>query len=225
MWLTPENSTDTLEYFYVRRIQDADTLQNTSDVPFRFLPCMVAGLSYYLSIKRAPERTQLLKSVYEEEFQRAAAEDEDKVALTLTPDIKYLVSDGTICYEQKLLWYIRQIWVSLSFTRHEKEWNGLFVGKDEFEPKHPQIDLRVKTADAEAIKDARPDREEPSVSVILPHNPFKTGSGGSSPTTVTTEQVMEDLLQAQFVLEMCHLLMVYQVLLYKVHLALQFNLW
>ena len=38
-----------------------------------------------------------------------------------------------------------------------KEWNGLFVGKDEFEPKHPQIDLRVKTADAEAIKDARPD--------------------------------------------------------------------
>ena len=88
--LLPENSTDTLEYFYVRRIQDADTLQNTSDVPFRFLPCMVAGLSYYLSIKRAPERTQLLKSVYEEEFQRAAAEDEDKVALTLTPDIKYL---------------------------------------------------------------------------------------------------------------------------------------
>ena len=63
LWPTPENSTDTLEYFYVRRIQDADTLQNTSDVPFRFLPCMVAGLSYYLSIKRAPERTQLLKSL------------------------------------------------------------------------------------------------------------------------------------------------------------------
>ena len=46
LWPTPENSTDTLEYFYVRRIQDADTLQNTSDVPFRFLPCMGAGLSY-----------------------------------------------------------------------------------------------------------------------------------------------------------------------------------
>ena len=90
LWPTPENSTDTLEYFYVRRIHDADTLQNTSDVPFRFLPCMVAGLSYYLSIKRAPERTQLLKAVYEEEFQRAAAEDEDRVALNLTPDIKYL---------------------------------------------------------------------------------------------------------------------------------------
>ena len=41
-------------------------------------------------MKRAPDRVQLLKAVYEEEFQRAAAEDEDKVALTLTPDIKYL---------------------------------------------------------------------------------------------------------------------------------------
>ena len=64
----------------------------------------------------------------------------------------------------------------------------MFVGKDEFESKHPQIDLRVKTADAEAIKDARPDREEPSVSVILPFNPFKTGTGGSSPTTVTVTE-------------------------------------
>ena len=70
----------------------------------------------------------------------------------------------------------------------KREWNGSLVGPDEFEPKHPQIDLRVKTADAEAIKDARPDREEPSVSVILPHNPFKTGTGGSSPTTVTVTE-------------------------------------
>jgi len=51
---------------------------------------MVAGLSYYLAIKRAPERVQLLKSMYEEEFQRAAAEDEDRVGLNLVPDIKYL---------------------------------------------------------------------------------------------------------------------------------------
>jgi hypothetical protein len=90
VWPTPENSTDTLRYYFVQRIQDADTLQNTADVPFRFLPCMVAGLSYYLAIKRAPERVQLLKSMYEEEFQRAAAEDEDRVGLNLVPDIKYL---------------------------------------------------------------------------------------------------------------------------------------
>lgn len=90
LWPTPENSTDILRYYFVQRIQDADTLQNTTDVPFRFLPCMAAGLAYYLSIKRSPDRVQLLKSIYEEEFQRAAAEDEDRVGLNLTPDIKYL---------------------------------------------------------------------------------------------------------------------------------------
>ena len=90
LWPTPDSSSDSLIYYYVRRIQDADTMQNTHDIPFRFLPCLVAGLSYYLSMKRAPDRIQILKSVYEEEFQRASDEDEDRVPLKLTPDIKYL---------------------------------------------------------------------------------------------------------------------------------------
>ena len=90
LWQTPENSTDQLVYYYVQRIQDADTLQNTTDLPFRFLPCMVAGLAYYLDMKRAPERLQILKAVYEEEFQRAAEEDEDRVALKLQPSARYM---------------------------------------------------------------------------------------------------------------------------------------
>lgn len=90
LWATPENSTDTLVYYYVKRIEDVDTLVNTGDAPFRFLPCMVAGLAYYLSVKKAPERVQLLKVIYEEEFQRAADEDEDRVALKLQPNIQYL---------------------------------------------------------------------------------------------------------------------------------------
>ena len=90
LWSTPENSTDTLVYYYVSRIEDADTLANTNDLPFRFYPCMVAGLAYYLSVKKAPERVQLLKSMYEEEFQRAADEDEDRVSLKLQPNIQYL---------------------------------------------------------------------------------------------------------------------------------------
>ena len=85
LWQTPENSTDQLVYYYVRRIEDADALVNTSAIPFRFYPCMVAGLAYYLAMKRAPERLQLLKGVYEEEFQRAAEEDEDRVPLRLVP--------------------------------------------------------------------------------------------------------------------------------------------
>ena len=90
VWPTPENSTDELVYYYITRIEDADTSQNTTDVPYRFLPCMIAGLSYYLSMKKAPERVQLLKAVYEEEFQRAADEDEDRVSLKLQPDIQYI---------------------------------------------------------------------------------------------------------------------------------------
>tara|TARA_R100001224_G_scaffold68019_2_gene41217 strand:+ start:1540 stop:2205 length:666 start_codon:yes stop_codon:yes gene_type:complete len=90
LWPTPDSSSDSLIYYYVRRIQDADTMQNSHDIPFRFLPCLVAGLAYYLSMKKAPDRIQILKSVYEEEFQRASDEDEDRVPLKLTPDIKYL---------------------------------------------------------------------------------------------------------------------------------------
>jgi len=85
LWQTPENSTDQLVFYYVRRIEDADALTNTTAVPYRFYPCMVAGLAYYLSMKRAPDRVQLLKAVYEEEFQRAAEEDEDRVPLQLVP--------------------------------------------------------------------------------------------------------------------------------------------
>ena len=90
LWATPDSSTDTLVYYFVQRIEDVDTLANTADTPFRFLPCMVAGLAYYLALKRAPERVQMLKSMYEEEFQRAADEDEDRVPLKLQPSVSYL---------------------------------------------------------------------------------------------------------------------------------------
>jgi len=90
LWTVPENSTDQLIYYYVRRIEDADALVNTTDMPFRFYPCMVAGLAYYMAMKRAPERVQLLKSVYEEEFQRAADEDEGRTPLKLQPSLSYL---------------------------------------------------------------------------------------------------------------------------------------
>lgn len=87
LWASPDNSTDQLRYYYVRRMQDADTLTNTTDIPFRFLPCMVAGLAYYLAMKRAPDRLPILKAVYEEEFQRAADEDIDRVSLMLVPSV------------------------------------------------------------------------------------------------------------------------------------------
>ena len=90
LWATPENSTDSVIYYYVERMQDADTLVNTTDMPFRFFPCMVAGLAYYIAMKRAPERLQMLKAVYEEEFQRAGDEDEGRTPLKLQPSLDYL---------------------------------------------------------------------------------------------------------------------------------------
>jgi hypothetical protein len=89
LWQTPENSTDQLVYYYVRRLEDINSLSDTTGIPFRFYPCMVAGLAYYLAIKRAPERVQMMKAIYEEEFQRAALEDEDKVPLVLRPSARY----------------------------------------------------------------------------------------------------------------------------------------
>lgn len=71
------------------RMDDASAGVNTMQVPFRFYPCLAAGLAYYLSIKKAPERVQLLKAVYEEEFERAAAEDRDRASLRLSPVQNY----------------------------------------------------------------------------------------------------------------------------------------
>ena len=87
LWAVPENSTDSLIYYYVRRIEDADALVNTNDLPFRFFPCMCAGLAYYMAVKRAPDRIPLLKTIYEEEFQRAADEDEGRTPLKLQPSM------------------------------------------------------------------------------------------------------------------------------------------
>lgn len=71
------------------RMDDASAGVNTMQVPFRFYPCLAAGLAYYLSIKKAPERVQLLKAVYEEEFERAAGEDRDRASLRLSPVQNY----------------------------------------------------------------------------------------------------------------------------------------
>ena len=67
------------------RMDDAGSGVNTLQIPFRFYPCLAAGLAYYISLKKAPERAQMLKLVYDEEFERAAQEDRDRAPLQLTP--------------------------------------------------------------------------------------------------------------------------------------------
>jgi hypothetical protein len=91
LYLTPGSSEagNTLNYYYTKRIEDAGAYTNDADVPYRFVPCMLAGLAYYLSIKFAPERIQNLKLLYEDELQRALQEDGSSSSVFVTPKTYY----------------------------------------------------------------------------------------------------------------------------------------
>jgi hypothetical protein len=92
LWPVAENSTDVVIYDCLTRMDDADTYTNTVDMPFRFYPCLAAGLAYYIAMKRAPNRIQLLKAVYEEEFERAMQEDRDRASFNVVPQYQYFRS-------------------------------------------------------------------------------------------------------------------------------------
>lgn len=95
VWPTPDNSqTYTLVYFRLRRIQNAGDGVNTMDMPFRFLPCMVAGLAYYLALKvpGGSARLDTLKQQYDEAWQLASDEDREKAAVRFVPRRQYIGS-------------------------------------------------------------------------------------------------------------------------------------
>ena len=91
LYLTPGAAEDgnKINYYYVKRIQDVGAYTNATDVPFRFVPCMCAGLAYYLSQKNAPQRTQELKLLYEDELARAVKEDADITSTYIAPKVYY----------------------------------------------------------------------------------------------------------------------------------------
>jgi hypothetical protein len=88
VWPTPSNSTDTLVFDVLTRLDDADKTTNTVFVPFRFYPCLAAGLAYYLAIKKAPDKVTMLKSFYEEELARALSEDRDRASFNISPSLQ-----------------------------------------------------------------------------------------------------------------------------------------
>ena len=95
LWPTPDNST-TYQFVYwrLRRVQDAGAGSETSDMNFRFLPCLVAGLAYHIAIK-TPDlmpRIQMLKQIYDETFDIAAGEDREKAAVRFVPRPNYIGS-------------------------------------------------------------------------------------------------------------------------------------
>jgi hypothetical protein len=92
LYPTPDDSTQVFKYNERRRIEDITASTENIDIPDRFLPCAISGLSYYLSLKRPQiemPRRQELKMLYEEEFQRAMQDNREKVDLIIRPDLRY----------------------------------------------------------------------------------------------------------------------------------------
>ena len=91
LYLTPGSSEagNKLNYYYVKKIQDVGDYTNATDVPYRFVPCMVSGLAFYLAQKYAPERVQAMKLYYEDELQRALAADGSSSRAYITPKVYY----------------------------------------------------------------------------------------------------------------------------------------
>jgi hypothetical protein len=88
VWPTPDNAQQyQFVYWRMRRVQDAGGGVNVMDVPFRFVPCMTAGLAYYLALKvpGGLERLQVLKAQYDEAWEIAAGEDQEKAAIRFVP--------------------------------------------------------------------------------------------------------------------------------------------
>jgi hypothetical protein len=84
------NASKDMHIYFVKRIQDADsTYTDATDVPYRFVPCMASGLSFYLAQKYAPQRVQELKLLYEDELKRALAEDGSSTSTYITPESYY----------------------------------------------------------------------------------------------------------------------------------------
>ena len=77
----------TVVYYAMLRMKDSGAYTNNAEIPFSFLPCLTAGLAYYIALKYAPERTQILKIAYEEEFRRAADTNRGNVSSHFVPQL------------------------------------------------------------------------------------------------------------------------------------------
>ena len=91
LYLTPgsDQAGKFINYYYVKRIQDVGDYTNATDVPYRFVPCMVSGLAYYLAQKFNPQLVQQMKLLYEDELNRALQEDGSSSSSYITPKTYY----------------------------------------------------------------------------------------------------------------------------------------
>jgi len=89
VWPVPDSNDYTFKYYRLRRVQDAGAGAETADMNFRFFPCLVAGLAYYIAMKipELADRIPMLKQAYEEQFMLAAGEDREKTPARFVPRV------------------------------------------------------------------------------------------------------------------------------------------
>ena len=90
LYPTPENSTDKLIYYSWQRIQDAGASVNDTDIPSRFIPCLVSGLAYYLCIKKNIQKLPVIQALYEKDLLNALQYDADRSSVHLVPNRGYI---------------------------------------------------------------------------------------------------------------------------------------
>ena len=185
---TPDstNASKDMHFYYIKRIQDIGDYTNATDVPFRFVPCMISGLAFYLAQKYQPQLIQQMKLYYEDEFARALAEDGSASSTHITP--KSILS-RSIMAKYATGKYAKAIsdrsGMEFPYKEMLREWNGSLVHVSEYEAKQPQLEPKPHGADGIALRNVRTDRVEPAVAVLLGNNPFSTTA---SSTTVTVTE-------------------------------------
>jgi hypothetical protein len=90
VWPAPENSTDVFVSYRWKRIQDITASVNDTDIPSRFMPCLVSGLAFYLAMKKNPQKAQILEALYEKNLVNAMRFDEDRSSVHLVPQRSYV---------------------------------------------------------------------------------------------------------------------------------------
>ena len=90
VWPAPENSTDVFVSYRWKRIQDITASINDTDIPSRFMPCLVSGLAFYIAMKKNPQKAQILEALYEKNLINAMRFDEDRSSVHLVPQRSYV---------------------------------------------------------------------------------------------------------------------------------------
>ena len=90
VWPAPENSTDVFVSYRWKRIQDITASVNDTDIPSRFMPCLVSGLAFYIAMKKNPQKAQILEALYEKNLINALRFDEDRSSVHLVPQRSYV---------------------------------------------------------------------------------------------------------------------------------------